>query len=53
MVNEHVEAAKNIVVGVAGMSIGLSDITSVAQTIAAVGGAILVLVQIYKLIRKK
>lgn len=53
MINDHGDAVKNYVIGVAGISVGLTEITNVAQAIAAVGGAILVIVQIYKLFKKR
>lgn len=49
----HWEPVKNYAVGVAGMTVGLTDITNFFQAIAAIGGAILVLIQLYKQLRKK
>jgi hypothetical protein len=49
--HEHVsnlERLKNYIFGGAGMAISLADITGVFQCIAAIGGAILVLRQLYR-----
>ncbi len=47
------DAIKNYVIGLTGISIGLADITNIAQAIAAVGGAILVMWQLYDRFKKK
>ena len=47
------EAGFNWAIGIGGITIGLQDITHIAQAIAAVGGAIIVLVQLYRMVRKK
>lgn len=49
---EHFEALKNFFLGMAGISIGLQDITNVCQAITVIGGAMLVLIQLYKLLKK-
>lgn len=46
------EPVKNYTIGIFGITISLIDITTVAQTIAAVCGAILVVIQLYKQLRK-
>ena len=50
---EKTQATANIVIGVGGVTIGLQDITNIAQAIAAVGGAILVVYQCWRTFRKK
>jgi len=50
---QHGEAVRNFAIGFAGMSIGLVDITNFFQAIAAIGGAILVMHQLYKTFWRK
>jgi len=53
MLREQYEPIKNYVIGIAGFSIGITDITNIAQAVAAIGGAALVLLQLWKQLRKK
>ena len=48
-----VEIAANFALGFGGITIGLQDITNIAQAIAAVAGAVLVCIQLYRTLRKK
>lgn len=47
-----VEPVKNYAVGIFGISISMVDITTAAQAIGAVCGALLVVVQLYKQLKK-
>ena len=47
------EAGINWAIGIGGITIGLQDITHIAQAIAAVGGAFIVLVQLYRMVRRR
>lgn len=53
MQQQQWEPVKNYVVGFAGISIGITDITNFFQAIAAIGGAILVIHQVYRTFWKK
>ena len=53
MPQQHWEPARNYIIGMAGISIGITDITNFFQAIAAIGGAILVMHQVYRTFWKK
>lgn len=52
-IQQHIDPVKNYAIGVAGITIGLADVTNFFQALAAIGGAILVLHQVYKTFKKK
>ena len=47
------EPAKNYAIGVAGMSIGLADVTNFFQAVGIIAGAILVCIQLYRSLTKR
>lgn len=51
--HDRMEAVKNYLIGLLGISISVADITTFAQAIGAVCGAVLVAIQLYRTVRKK
>jgi len=48
MEQDKIQATKNYLFGFGGLGLSLADITGIAQTIAAVAGAVLVCRQLYR-----